>query len=588
MIDDLISAARRFREEGKLPPTGFKPKNPKWIINLEGRNAYLEGPYDRNDLRAFPSPDRQRSGTPSQNNLKPYLLLDDARYVLGKPEAGKEEVAALLNGGFIELLQQAHAATGVEHFSSILDFLNSADTQRILEQVEPKDMVAFRVAGQDLTELPEVQKFWSDYLAKELVTKENAECSACGRQIPVLQTLPREVVVLGQKCQLSSFNRSAFTSFGKEQSTNASLCFDCASQAIDAIDYLIRSEQHHRTLWFDPEASSLENQLAIFWLDRHQDITVGAVTLDVEALLASVLEDHPRDGPPVDLSQIRAFLAVPWRADETAITLDATQLHLAILSANKGRLVVREWLNSTLGQVQSNLTRYLDSTRITSAWGDTARPLSIVSLLQAIEATNPNFARGLLRTAYLGHTPPQALWTAAVKDFRNLKILQHSKQDIEQAKRLHALASLIKLGLYFGKPEVYAMSELNPGYRSQAYLCGQLLAVLEEAQQASHFNKHRSRLDTTIVNRFYGLASTAPASAFGGLLRLGTTAHLPNVGKGINLLMEEVSSRLDEAGGFPNTLTLAEQAEFGLGFYHQRANIRAHRGKNKSTQGEQP
>jgi len=66
---------------------------------------------------------------------------------------------------------------------------------------------------------------------------------------------------------------------------------------------------------------------------------------------------------------------------------------------------------------------------------------------------------------------------------------------------------------------------------------------------------------------------------------LATTAHLPETGKELNQLVEEVMSCLDEAGGFPRTLSLAEQAEFGLGFYHQRAAFRAERRRNRDEGG---
>lgn len=125
------------------------------------------------------------------------------------------------------------------------------------------------------------------------------------------------------------------------------------------------------------------------------------------------------------------------------------------------------------------------------------------------------------------------------------------------------------------------MSALDTRFKSRPYLCGRLLAILEEAQlRASNFHLNR-----TLVERFYGAASTAPAATFGGLIRLATTAHLPETGKDLNLLMEEVMASLDEAGGFPRTLTLIEQAEFGLGFYHQRAAFRARRRRNKDEGG---
>ena len=115
------------------------------------------------------------------------------------------------------------------------------------------------------------------------------------------------------------------------------------------------------------------------------------------------------------------------------------------------------------------------------------------------------------------------------------------------------------------------MGELNPKWNRPAYLCGRLLAILEQAQ----LRASNSGINQTIVNRSYGAASTAPKSIFSGLIRLATVAHLPKVGRDINEQMEEVMVELDESGGFPKTLTLAQQAEFALGFYHQRAAFRA-------------
>jgi hypothetical protein len=41
--------------------------------------------------------------------------------------------------------------------------------------------------------------------------------------------------------------------------------------------------------------------------------------------------------------------------------------------------------------------------------------------------------------------------------------------------------------------------------------------------------------------------------------------------------LEEVLASIDDTGGFPPTLTLYQQGEFALGFYHQRADFRAAR-----------
>ena len=101
-----------------------------------------------------------------------------------------------------------------------------------------------------------------------------------------------------------------------------------------------------------------------------------------------------------------------------------------------------------------------------------------------------------------------------------------------------------------------------------AYLCGRLLAILEYAQWAAVKPK------ATLVDRFYGAASSAPASVFGNLLR-NAQSHLSDLRKnkpGLHVViqreLEDVLSRLND---FPRTLNMRDQAVFALGYYYQRA-----------------
>ncbi len=574
MIRALVQAAERFQTEGKLPPTGYKPKIPKWIITLEGTKAYLEGPYTARELDRVYAPDRQRSGT----SPEPFLLFDKAQYVLGIPK--DDAKSAELHEKFMTLLKEAAEYTGEESLYRIIEFLQDPRLEG-LEKIAPKDLVAIRAEPDRYPfELDSVQEFWAKYLSSNLTTQYQAICSICGKHNNVLRILPREVVVLGQKCQITSFNKNAFLSFGREQTANAPICFDCASKAIDALDYLIRDEKHHKSLWFNPRTNnSLENQLAVFWLDKRVEVSFEDKTYDVEELLSLVFIEEDPDSVSLvaELSQLEELLSLPWTAREAALRLNDRYFYLAILSANKGRLVVREWLETNLETIKSNLGKFLQATRIISPWGDEPRPLSIHTLVSACEGASPNITRGLLRTAFLGYAPPHELLGAALRRFRLPNVLQDSRN----ARQLQALAAALKLQLFYGREEVKRMDQLDSQRKSPAYLCGRLLAVLEEAQQrASGF-----KLNKTVVDRFYGAASTAPAATFGGLLRLATTAHLPEVGREVNELVEEILSLLDEVGGFPKTLTQKEQAEFALGFYHQRAHFRAQRGKKETQTG---
>src|SRR5262249_55647006 len=115
--------------------------------------------------------------------------------------------------------------------------------------------------------------------------------------------------------------------------------------------------------------------------------------------------------------------------------------------------------------------------------------------------------------------------------------------------------------------------QLNLTNQDSAYLCGRLLAILEAVQRAAI-----PGVNATITDRFFGSASTAPASVFPRLLR-GAQAHLsklrnerPGTCEALKRMLEEVQVGL---AAFPKTLTLEQQGFFSLGYYHQCAADRA-------------
>jgi CRISPR-associated protein Csd1 len=131
------------------------------------------------------------------------------------------------------------------------------------------------------------------------------------------------------------------------------------------------------------------------------------------------------------------------------------------------------------------------------------------------------------------------------------------------------------------------MSDVNAELESAAYQCGRLLAVLEEAQQVYTWRKMGKRLDISIVQRAYGGACATPAMVLGRLYKLASTAHLPDSTGYLREEVEAISTRLVELGGMPEKLSLASQADFGLGFYQQRARIRSN-SKDKGASNGSP
>lgn len=115
------------------------------------------------------------------------------------------------------------------------------------------------------------------------------------------------------------------------------------------------------------------------------------------------------------------------------------------------------------------------------------------------------------------------------------------------------------------------MRQLDLENQSAAYLCGRLLATLERIQYLAVHPK------ATLVDRFYGSASSAPMAVYPSLLRT-SQSHLgklrkasPGLHRALQAQLEEILSGISE---FPRVLTLNEQGLFALGYYHQRAEDR--------------
>jgi len=593
VLRELIQAGDRFTEESVLAPVASKPKNVSWIIELAvSGDAELKGPFKRGELRPIFAPDRQRSGQIAATNLKPYLLVDNARYALGIPKVGKEELDGLAHKSFVRLIERASQESGDPDLDLILRFLEEPTPDMIRQRVAPEDIVTFQGStGEFPFERESLRRFWAQYLAEELLAPIEATCVACGEYGRILRILPNEVVVMGQKCQVTSFNRSAFTSFGRSQTTNSPICYFCAASAIQAMNYLIRTPGHNVVVSRDDSKGNrhpLRNQLAVFWLKERERYVSDGTEIDLERMLAAVLEEEvpeKAESPPPELAQLEALLQLPWTGRKGSIWLKTNSFHLAVLTANKGRLLVRDWITASLDELRTNLLAFLQALRIVGSEGGGVRPFAIPALTTLLQSSDTNLIRGLLRTAYLGTAPPVELLQAAVVRFRNPKLRDDSW-------KLHVTAAILKLALTYGKEEAKQMEELDKSCDAPAYACGRLLAVLEEAQRRAS----GGRLNTTLVERFYGAASTAPAATLGPLLSLAERAHLPKIrrehrGYGrIRELLEEVMGHFDKRDMLPRTLSLAEQAEFALGFYHQRAAFSAERSSSarQSHEGSNP
>ena len=124
------------------------------------------------------------------------------------------------------------------------------------------------------------------------------------------------------------------------------------------------------------------------------------------------------------------------------------------------------------------------------------------------------------------------------------------------------------------------MSEgLDTNCQFPAYICGRIMAVFENLQRRSGDGE----MNSSILNRYFGLASTYPAVAFPKIERFAQR-HLQKLRKYKPATAYAIDKRLQElhnllqpsvTGAFPGKLGLEDQGLFALGYYHQKARFRS-------------
>jgi CRISPR-associated protein Csd1 len=203
-----------------------------------------------------------------------------------------------------------------------------------------------------------------------------------------------------------------------------------------------------------------------------------------------------------------------------------------------------------------------------------AQPPKLWQLLAALDREGkPPLDRTLamLRRAIEGPAQPLGyrILTAA------LARLRASKENRLEAHRVGLIRLCLNDQLRM-KGESPMPEVLDPLEQHAAYLCGRLLAVYESIQYSS---SGKTKVNQTVADRYYSLASTRPALAFPKLADLGQK-HLRKLRRdrhgamvALDRQLQEIMGQIESAAGcrFPSSLDLDGQGRFVLGYHHQRA-----------------
>src|SRR5690625_3543372 len=515
----------------KFPPIGYKTKKIQWIVDIK-ESGLLISPVKNLRLTV---PVISRS-----SNTRPILLADKPDYVFGFSvnEEGKKR-ARERQESFINLLKVCATETGDEDIKLLIHHLET--DKNIDENFRIGDFIVFRVNDEDfLHEKKSVIDFWRDYVSQSDEEDSPFTCMFCNENRPILKRHSINFTIGRERTKMISANENAYESYGLKNSEIAPTCFKCEQKYGKALEYLL-ARHKDRKLVGGPHMYSLGGVTYVYWL-RNNERLKGHLS----ALIS------PRDKQ--DLSDMRLLLEQVFKG----VTIDpkVNNFCLLALSANKARLVVREYIEDSAGHNKERIEKFFDAQDVGQD-----RYYGIYSLASTMYKKPSNQMQKYAIEDWMG-------WFLYGRPLSGRVLLPVLRRIQAEGVMYPQYGAVIKSWLVSqnDKGEEWDMPVKN---RTDAYITGQVFAILERIQYVAT-NQQR-----TITGKFFASASTTPRSVMGMLIR-NTQYYLERLSsdkkrKGLaNKFKEELGEMLAELDEFPSTLKLEEQAEFALGYYHQR------------------
>lgn len=552
----LLRMLRDRGGESSLPP-GYQMRPIRAFVDVDSEGQ-LRGLTDNADANAkrgqhLPVPSLKRSSA-----ARPILLADGPDYLFGI--ADDETSAKLVQRAearrdlHLELLKRCVDTTGSTGARAALTFLTGAMREGQLRQtiaasiVEYPGDLALRVADHLVTDELDVQRFWAATVGLAGAGDGAARCSVCGQGASIPEMLPVPIKGLqrigGQTsgAQLVSMNSDAFESYAQTRATGAAVCGPCGEQIANALNALLADPRH---------VLFLRNVAYVTW-------HTGDETFDIFELLR-----HPQP------ELVRHILDSPLTARADILSAETGDLVTLALSANAARVVVREWDVVPVPVLRKRLRAYFAAQAVVGPWGEAATAVKLAAL-EAATAREPrdvsaSTSIALLHAILAGKPPPCSLAASVIR-----RITVEDAPKVTQPQ-----AALLTWFLSQPQEDFVVPHELDPSLDRAAYHWGRALAEIDSIQRLALGKS----VGATVVDRYFGAASSRPSTVFGMLIG-GAQHHLAKLRRDNEPAANARSRRLEETldrlrlQPLPNTLSLADQTLFCLGFYHQRADDR--------------
>lgn len=562
----ILQALIAYAEREGLGDADFEPVGVRWQIPLtaDGRLSadpisLVENPGEKKQrpkrlVRPKSDPDFVSHG-------RAYFLCDTLeRSTVFLDDDAKTEKRRINQAYYVALLEEA-AKDCPAHKNSLLvvvGFLRDETQTKLLHQrllgvkAKTSENAVFAVDGVSLLEMPDLKSWWRKKNQQQRSQQEviSAVCLATGKVDAICRTTGF-IKLLGEETKLISFNKEcpAFESYDLSQAANAAIGVGAEENVRAALNTLIEKSRDQNLVFNDTAY--------LHW-------TREPIAHDPLDLLTT----SDPDGV--------AHLLQSIRGGERQVGFDTNAYYCLGLSGNGARIVVRDWLETTVGSVQKAVAAWFDGSEIIDPDGVSLRSghkfgAILYAMVRAeLDELQPALPAALFY-AILRGAPVPLPRTALAAALRRQSLDQRKPDDQRDPRLNPARLGLIRAVLNrLPDQSIFMTKQLDPACSNSAYLCGRLFAVFDRLQYLA-----QGQLNAGISERFYASACVTPSLVMGRLFR-NAQFHLAKAGGGIaeNIRkdFEEITTALGDE--FPPTLTLEEQGRFALGFYHQKADYR--------------
>jgi len=542
--------------ESGIAPEGFEWKAIPFLIVLDAQGQFVsiqdtrEGEGKKKESKQFLVP----QGEKKASGIKANLLWDNVEYALGANPRRRDDIPAR-HAAFVARIR-AELPQGQQEVSALLRFLENKPLEQIHAHAEVKGLwrelldgnmnLAFRLDGSP-------HAIFSDALREHLIGRMGSRstdgiCLVTGEPDFIPKT---HVSIHGVRdaqssgAALVSFNLGAFESFGKNQNHNAPVGAFAAFAYTTALNHLLGKSSHQKL--------QVGDTTTVFWSERKTDF---------ENSFGAFFGFAPKDDPDFEARAVKALYEGILTG--SMATDGATRFFVLGLAPNAARLSVRFWHQDTLAGLAAKLRRHFDDLEIVLSPKDPGNR-AIMGLLCNLVLDNkadnvpPNLVGPTVRAILSGGPYPQTLLHLAIRRIRAERTVTRVRAAVLKAVLNRALRQRPTTD----KEITVSLDPTNP---SPGYRLGRLFAVLEKIQEDA-----QPGINATIRDRFYGAASSSPASVFPQLLKLKNhhLAKLDNPSfRGAH--ERRLGEIIDGIAEMPAHLRMEEQARFAIGYYHQR------------------